>query len=79
MDRAIKPISAHVGGVSVYVSAGLRKAIRRRARQATVVAGYIAGISAATMIGLAVLQSSLIFPIVVCAAVTAAVAWRCRG
>lgn len=78
MDRAIKPISARIGGVEIRISAEARRGIRRRARQAAVVAGYVAGISAAVLIGVAVLQSSLIFPILVCAAVTAGVAWRCR-
>lgn len=79
MDRAIKPISARIGGVEIRVSAEARRGIRRRARQAAVVAGYLAGISAAAMIGLAVLQSSLVLPILVCSAVTAGVVWRCRG
>lgn len=79
MDRAIKPITAKIGGVEIRVSTGTRRRIRRMARQAAVVAGYVAGISAAVLIGVAVLQSSLIFPILVCGGVTAGVAWRCRG
>lgn len=78
MDRAIKPISARIGGVSVYVSAATRKAIRRRARQAAVAAGYVAGIGAATMAGVAVLQSGLVIPILACGGVAGVVIWRCR-
>ena len=79
MDRAIKPITAQIGGVSVYVSAATRKAIRRRARQAAVIGGYVAGIAAVTMAGVAVMQSGLVIPILACGGVAAAVAWRCRG
>jgi hypothetical protein len=78
MDRAIKPITANIGGVSIYVSAATRKAIRRRARQAFVIGGYVAGIGAATMAGVAVLQSSLLWPVVICGAVAGVVLWRCR-
>ena len=79
MDREIKPITAQIGGVSVYVSTATRKAIRRRARQAAVIGGYVAGIAGATMAGVAVLQSSLLWPVVVCGAVAGVVCWRCRG
>lgn len=79
MDRAIKPITASVGGVSVYISAGTRKAIRRRARQAAVIGGYVAGIAGATMAAVAVMQSNLLWPVVICGGVAAAVIWRCRG
>lgn len=79
MDRAIKPITAQIGGVSVYVSTATRKAIRRRARQAAVIGGYVAGIGAATMAAVAVMQSSLLWPVVICGAVAGVVLWRCRG
>ena len=79
MDRAIKPITAQIGGVSVYVSSETRKAIRRRARQAAVIGGYVAGIGAATMSAVAVMQSSLLWPVVICGAVAGAMLWRCRG
>lgn len=79
MDRAIKPITATLGGVSVYISAGTRKAIRRKARQAAVAGGYAAGIAAATMAAVAILQSSLLWPVVLCGAVAGVVCWRCRG
>lgn len=79
MDRAIKPITAQIGGVSVYVSAATRKAIRKRARQAAVIGGYVAGVAGATMAAVAVLQSGLVIPILACGGVAAAVCWRCRG
>lgn len=79
MDRAIKPITARIGGVEIIVSAQARRGIRRRARQAAVVIGYVAGIGAGAMAAVAVAQSTLLLPVLACAAVTAAVAWRCRG
>lgn len=78
MDRAIRPITAHIGGVSVYVSAATRKAIRRRARQAAVIGGYVSGIAAATCAAVAVMQSNLLWPVVICGAVAGVVLWRCR-
>lgn len=79
MDRAIRPITANIGGVSVYVSTATRKAIRRRARQAAVIGGYVAGVAGATCAAVAVLQSSLLWPVVVCGTVAGVVCWRCRG
>ena len=78
MDRAIKPITAQIGGVSVYVSTATRKAIRKRARQAAVIGGYVAGIAACTMAAVAVMQSNLLWPVVICGAVASVVFWRCR-
>ena len=69
MDRAMKPITANVGGVTITVSTHTRKAIRRRARQAAVIGGYVAGIAAATCAAVAVLQSNLLWPVVICGAV----------
>lgn len=79
MDRAIKPITANVGGVTITVSTHTRKAIRRRARQASVIGGYAAGVAGATMAAVAIAQSSLLWPVVVCGAVAGVVLWRCRG
>lgn len=78
MDRAIRPITAQIGGVSVYVSTATRKRIRRRARQASVIGGYAAGVACATMAAVAIVQSSLLLPVAVCAGVAAVVVWRCK-
>ena len=79
MDRAIKPVCARIGGVEIRVSAEARRGIRRRVRQAVVVAGYVAGISAAALSALAVVQSSLLWPVVVCGGAAGVVLWRCKS
>ena len=79
MDKAIKPITANFGGVSVYISANTRRKIRRMARQAAVIGGWASGCAAVTCAAVAVLQSSLLWPVVVCGAVAGVVCWRCRG
>lgn len=79
MDRAIKPISARIGGVEIVVSEAARRRIRRAARAAAVIGGYAAGVAAFVMLCVAVAQSALLWPVVVCGAVAGVVCWRCRG
>lgn len=79
MTRTMRPLTANVGGVEIYISTDARKRIRRRARQASVIGGYAAGVGAATMAGVAVLQSNLLWPVVICGAVAGVICWRCRG
>lgn len=79
MDRAIKPISARIGGVEIVVTESARRRIRRAARAAAVIIGYAAGVAAFVMLCVAVTQSALLWPVVGCAGVAGIVAWRCRG
>lgn len=79
MDRAIKPISARIGGVEIVVSEAARRRVRRAARAAAVIGGYAAGIAAFVMLCVAVAQSALLWPVIGCAGVAGMVAWRCRG
>lgn len=79
MTRAMKHLTANVGGVEIRVSADARRRIRKRARQAAVIGGYMAGVAGATMAGVAIIQSELLLPMAVCAAVAGVVAMRCRG
>lgn len=78
MTRAMRPLTANVGGVEIYVSTDARRRIRKRARQAAVIGGYVCGVAGATMAGMAILQSSLLLPMAVCAGVAGVVVWRCR-
>ena len=79
MDRAIKPITASIGGVEIVVTESARRSIRRAARAAAVIGGYTAGVAAFVMLCVAVAQSALLWPVVGCAGVAGMVAWRCRG
>ena len=79
MDKAIRLITANLGVVSAYVSANTRRKIRRAARAAAVIGGYTAGVAAFVMLCVAVTQSALLWPVVVCGAVAGVVCWRCRG
>lgn len=79
MDKAIRPITANLGGVSVYIGANTRRKIRRMARQAAVIGGWVSGCAAVTCAAVAIMQSSLLWPVVVCGAVAGVVCWRCRG
>ena len=79
MTRAMKPVSASVGGVEIVVTESARRRIRRAARAAAVISGYTAGVVAFVMLCVAVAQSELLWPVVGCAGVAGIVAWRCRG
>ena len=79
MDRAIKPITASIGGVEIRIGSEVRRKIRRAARAAAVIGGYAAGVAAFVMLCVAVTQSALLWPVVGCAGVAGIVAWRCRG
>ena len=79
MDRAIKPITASIGGVEIRIGSEVRRKIRRAARAAAVISGYAAGVAAFVMLCVAVAQSALLWPVVVCGAVARVVCWRCRG
>ena len=79
MTRAMKPVSASVCGVEIRIGSEVRRKIRRAARAAAVIGGYTAGVAAFVMLCVAVAQSALLWPVVVCAGVAGVVAWRCRG
>ena len=79
MTRTMRPLTANVGGVEIYISTDARRRIRKRARQAAVIGGYAAGVAGATMAAVAIAQSSLLLPMAVCGAVAGVVVWRCRG
>ena len=79
MTRAMKPVSASVGGVEIVVTESARRRIRLAARAAAVISGYTAGVAAFVMLCVAVAQSELLWPVVGCAGVAGIVAWRCRG
>lgn len=79
MIRAMKPVSASVGGVEIVVTESARRRIRRAARAAAVIVGYTAGVAAFVMLCVAVAQSALLWPVVGCAGVAGIVAWRFRG
>lgn len=79
MTRAMKPVSASVGGVEIVVTESARRRVRRAARAAAVISGYAAGVAAFVMLCVAVAQSAMLWPIVVCGAVAGVVCWRCRG
>ncbi len=78
MTRSIKPMAATLGGVEIMVTPAARRRVRRAVRAASVAAGYAAGIAAVTMLCVAAAQSALLWPIVACTGVAAAVTWRCR-
>ena len=79
MDRAIKPITASIGGVEIVVTEAARRRVRRAARAAAVIVGYAAGVAAFVMLCVAVAQSALLWPVIGCAGVAGVVCWRCRG
>lgn len=79
MTRAMKPVSASVGGVEIRIGSEVRRKIRRAARAAAVIVGYAAGVAAFVMLCVAVAQSALLWPVVGCGAVAGVVLWRCRG
>lgn len=79
MTRAMKPVSASVGGVEIVVTEAARRRVRRAARAAAVIGGYAAGVAAFVMLCVAIAQSELLWPVVGCAGVAGVVAWRCRG
>ena len=79
MTRAMKPVSASVGGVEIVVTESARRRVRHAARAAAVIVGYTAGVAAFVMLCVAVAQSALLWPVVVCGAVAVVVLWRCRG
>lgn len=79
MTRAMKPVSASVGGVEIRIGSEVRRKIRHAARAAAVIVGYAAGVAAFVMLCVAVAQSALLWPVVGCAGVAGIVAWRCRG
>lgn len=79
MDRAIKPITASIGGVEIRIGSEVRRKIRRAARASAVIGGYAAGVAAFVMLCVAVAQSALLWPVVGCGAVAGVVLWRCRG
>lgn len=79
MDRAIKPITASIGGVEIVVTEAARRRMRRAARAAAVIGGWVSGVAAFVMLCVAVAQSALLWPVVGCASVAGVVAWRCRG
>ena len=79
MTRAMKPVSASVGGVEIVVTEVARRRVRRAARAAAVIVGYTAGVAAFVMLCVAVAQSELLWPVVGCAGVAGIVAWMCRG
>ena len=76
--RAIETVTARMGGVEIVVHPSARRRVRRAARAASVVVGYAAGIASVTCAVVAVAQSALVWPVVVCGGVAASVAWRCR-
>ena len=79
MTRAMKPVSASIGGVEIRIGSEVRRKIRRAARAAAVICGYAAGVAAFVMLCVAVAQSALLWPVVGCGAVAGVVCWRCRG
>lgn len=79
MTRAMKPVSASVGGVEIRIGSEVRRKIRRAARAAAVIGGYTAGVAAFVMLCVAVAQSTLLWPVVGCAGVAGMVAWRCKA
>ena len=79
MDKAIKPITASIGGVEIRIGSEVRRKIRRAARAAAVIGGYASGVAAFVMLCVAVAQSALLWPVVGCGAVAGVVCWRCRG
>ena len=78
MTRSIKPVSASIGGVEIVVTTATRHKVRRMARAAAVVTGYTTGIAAVVCTLVAVVQSALLWPVMLCGGVAAWVAWRCR-
>lgn len=79
MTRAMKPVSASVGGVEIVVTEAARRRVRRAARAAAVIGGWVSGCAAVTCAAVAVMQSNLLWPVVICGAVAGVVCWRCRG
>lgn len=78
MIRLLKPIAASVGGIEIVVTPQARRRVRRAARAAAVVTGYVAGLAAVTCAAVAVAGSALLWPIILCSGVAVSVTWRCR-
>ena len=78
MTKKIMPVTTSIGGVEIVVTTATRHKVRRMARAAAVVTGYTAGIAAAVCTLVAVVQSALLWPVMLCGGVAAWVAWRCR-
>lgn len=78
MTRSLKPLAAQLGGVEIMVTKEARCRVRRAARAAAVVGGYMAGIAAVVMLCVAAAQSVLAWPCVLCGGVAVCVAVRCR-
>ena len=78
MTRSLKPLAAPLGGVEIMVTKEARCRVRRAARAAAVVGGYMAGIAAAVMLCVAAAQSALLWPCVLCGSVAVTVIRRCR-
>lgn len=78
MTKKIMPVTTSIGGVEIVVTPAARNKVRRMARAAAVVTGYTAGIAAVVCTLVAVVQSELSWPVMLCGGVAAWVAWRCR-
>lgn len=78
MTRSIKPVAASIGGVEIVVTPAARRKVRRTARAAAVAGGYAAGIAAIVCTLVAVVQSALLWPVMLCGGVAVCVAVRCR-
>ena len=78
MTRSIKPVAASIGGVEIVVTPAARRKVRRMARAAAVAGGYAAGIAAIVCTLVAVVQSALLWPVMLCGGVAVCVAVRCR-
>lgn len=66
MTRSIKPVAASIGGVEIVVTPAARRKVRRTARAAAVAGGYAAGIAAIVCTLVAVVQSALLWPVMLC-------------
>lgn len=78
MTRKIMPVTTSIGGVEIVVTTATRHKVRRMARAAAVVTGYTAGIAAIVCTLVAVVQSALLWPVMLCGGVAVCVAVRCR-
>lgn len=78
MTRKIMPVTTSIGGVEIVVTTATRHKVRRMARAAAVAGGYAAGIAAVVCTLVAVVQSALLWPVMLCGGVAAWIAWRCR-
>lgn len=78
MTRKMRAVTTSIGGVEITVTPAARRRVRRAARMGMVAVGYAAGIAAAVLLCAAAVQSALLGPVAICAAVAAGVAVRCR-